>query len=301
MEFKKLADEFLQVKKNLWKESTYNYIIQIINNDLLPAIGHRDIADIRPREIVLLLKLIESEGKTHKARRTRARIDQIYRYAIACDYCENNPAVSVIDALSPHKTKGMPYVPVKEFPIFIQRFRDNCRLSETHYDAWLLILYTAKRRSEAAFAKWDEFDIENQLWKIPAERTKTGKKHVTPIPNQVVEILQRRFKERRNQFVFPHNKRDDRAMNRWMIWQGIRRSGYIGKMSIHGVRKVFSTHAHESGLWTIDSIELQLSHDIPGVRGIYNKALKINERRKLLQWWADQIDNWFLTEDDSEL
>ncbi len=292
MEFKELADEFLQVKKNLWKESTYNYIIQITNNDLLPVIGNRNIEDIRPREIVLLLKSIESEGKTHKARRVRARVDQIYRYAIACDYCDNNPAASVIDALSPHKTRGMPYLPIKEFPIFLQQFREKCRLSETHYDAWLLILYTAKRRSEAVFAEWSEFDLENQNWVIPAKRTKTGKKHTTPIPAQVVEILKRRSKTRRNQFVFPHNKRGDRPINRWMIWQGIRRSGYVGKMSIHGVRKVFSTYAHESGAWSIDAIELQLSHEIPGIRGVYNKAIKLDERRKLLQWWADQVDEW---------
>ena len=63
-------------------------------------------------------------------------------------------------------------------------------------------------------------------------------------------------------------------------------------MTIHGLRKVFSTHAHESGRWSVDAIELQLAHVIPGVRGVYNKAYLLDERRRLMIWYASEIQSW---------
>lgn len=290
MNFRELMDEFLEVKRDLWGHDTYTDLVSQYNNDIDPAIGSMDINQIKPSHILKMLRSMEGEGHTHKAHRSRARIDQVYRYAIACDYTENNPACSLGDALKPHKTKGHAHLSMHEFGRFLKTVRSGGRLNEIHYDAWLLILYTAKRRSEVAFAEWGEIDFEKKLWNIPAERTKTGKPHTCPLSTGALAVLHRRYAQQRNQYIFPHAKREDRPMNRWMIWQCIRRTGYTGKMTLHGVRKIFSTHSHDSGLWTIDAIETQLSHDIPGVRGIYNKANYLDERRKLVEWWGEVIN-----------
>lgn len=286
-------DEFLEVKRDLWGHDTYTDLVSQYNNDIDPAIGLMDINQIKPITVLQLLRKIEGRGNTHTARRSRARIDQVYRYAIACGYTETNPATSLLDALKPHQVKGHAFLKadMHEFGRFLKTVRSGGRLNEIHYDAWLLILYTAKRRGEVAFAEWAEIDFEKKLWNIPAERTKIKKPHVCPLSAAALAVLQRRYEQRRNQYIFPHATREDRPMNRWMIWQCIRRTGYTGRMTIHGVRKIFSTHAHDSGLWTIDAIETQLSHDITGVRGIYNKANYLDERRKLVEWWGEVIND----------
>lgn len=121
---------------------------------------------------------------------------------------------------------------------------------------------------------------------------KTGREHLVPLPHQMLSLLiLHKANKRSNKWVFPMKKDPSRplwssATRRVLVMSGCEITNH------HGYRKTFSTHASESGLWSVDAIESQLSHQIAGVRGIYNKAQFIDERRKMMQWYADEIDRW---------
>lgn len=206
MKYEELMNEFLKVKRSLWGPETYTDLVSQYNNDVYPVIGRMDINEITPPILIALLRKIEGRGNINTARRTRARIDQVYRYAIACGYTAYNPACGLVDALQPHKVKGHAFLnaDTTAFKKFLRAVRDGGKLNEIHYDAWLLIVYTAKRRSEVAFAEWSEIDFAKSLWQIPAERTKTGKPHACPLSPSAIRVLQRRNEQRRNQYIFPH-------------------------------------------------------------------------------------------------
>lgn len=156
--------------------------------------------------------------------------------------------------------------------------------------AFWLIAYTAVRRGEAVNAAVSEFDFATATWTIPAARMKMRRPHVVPLAPDVVDLLSAWLVERAR-----------RGISGDLLFGGIgghrplhviTQAGWRDKMTIHGFRKVFSTHAHESGLWSVDAIELQLAHIISGVRGVYNKAMLLDERRQLMIWYADEINRW---------
>lgn len=291
MNIRQLFDEFFNTKNDGWSEKTQHDLISVYNNIIDPVLGYLPIDEVKPKQILSLLRAVEGEGKTHQAHRIRSRLDEMYRFAIACDHADSNPAYGLNDALKPHKQRGMPALKAEQMPAFLRAIRDEGRLSKHHNDAWMTLLYTAKRRSEVVLAEWDELDIETRVWNIPAARMKTKIEHTTPLPTQVITLLKARAEQRSSKYIFAdeHGKPPTQL---YMMYQGIRRTEYIGKMSIHGVRTVFSTHTNESGKWTSDAIEAQLAHKTSGVRGVYNKAIYMAERRKLMQWWADIIDGW---------
>ena len=161
------------------------------------------------------------------------------------------------------------------------------RAAET---AFWLIAYTAVRRGEAALAGVDEFDLADGLWTIPAARMKMRREHLVPLAPQVATLLAG-WLAYREQVGITGDKMFGELQG-WMILDVLTKARWRGRMTIHGWRKVFSTHAHESGLWPVDAIEMQLAHIIGRVRGVYNKVLLLPERRKLMAWYADEIDKW---------
>nr|DAT67045.1 MAG TPA: Integrase [Caudoviricetes sp.] len=142
----------------------------------------------------------------------------------------------------------------------------------------------------AVNAAVDEFDFERRVWTIPAERMKMRRPHVVPLAPPVCRLLQAWLAERKRSGISSSLLFDGIGGHRPL--HVITQAGWRGRMTIHGLRKVFSTHAHESGRWSVDAIELQLAHVIPGVRGVYNKAYLLDERRRLMIWYAREIQRW---------
>lgn len=156
--------------------------------------------------------------------------------------------------------------------------------------AFLLLAYTALRRSEVMRADWLEINLTQAQWSIPAARMKMRNDHIVPLSPQVIALLkqlQRHTSKQRGKLFDVH------ACSPLYLCYA---AGYRNRMTLHGLRKVFSTHAHESKLWSIDAIELQLAHLVPGVRGIYNKARHLDERRRLMIWYAAEVDKWRASE-----
>lgn len=155
-----------------------------------------------------------------------------------------------------------------------------------------MLIYTALRCQEVAYAKKSGFDLQARVWTIPAERMKISSgSHAVPLSSQVIELITPLFDSDSN-YLFSLPNSPSKPINAWSINQVIRQSGWQGKQTLHGFRKIFSTYAHASRKWTIDTIELSLAHRISGVRGIYNHADMLDERVGLMQWWANEVDGW---------
>ena len=155
-----------------------------------------------------------------------------------------------------------------------------------------LLALTFVRTGELIGATWNEFDLSNAVWVISAERMKMDAEHVVPLSTQALAILaQLKAIAGTSRFVFPGRNVAKPISNNTMLF-ALYRLGYKGRMSGHGFRSVASTILNESGLWSADAIERQLAHcERNAVRGAYNRAEYLPERKRMMQWWADYVDS----------
>ena len=155
-----------------------------------------------------------------------------------------------------------------------------------------MLCYTFVRTSELRQARWDEFDIEEKLWRIPAERMKMKRPHLVPLSTQVLGFL-KELKELSGgyEFVFPNYKNPLRPLSENAILYALYNMGYQYKATGHGFRHTASTILNESAKFSQQAIDRQMSHvDANKVRATYNHAEYLKERRALMQWWGDYLD-----------
>ena len=179
----------------------------------------------------------------------------------------------------------------EELPDLLRAIADYEQVGDrqTRFALQLLSL-TFTRTNELIGALWDEFDLEAALWVVPAHRMKMKTEHLVPLSRQAIGIL----KELReigggSRFVFPGRNRDKPISNNTLLF-ALYRLGYKGKMTGHGFRAVASTMLNETG-FRPDVVERQLAHcERNEVRGAYNRAEYLAERRQMMQHWADYLD-----------
>ena len=154
-------------------------------------------------------------------------------------------------------------------------------------------MLTFVRTIELIGARWEEIDFEEAIWNIPSERMKEKQSHFVPLSMQSMECLrQLHLVTGKCELLFPKRGTSREPMSNSTILRVIERIGYKGRMTGHGFRSVASSILNESGLFDFDAIERQLSHqDRDDVRAAYNRAKYMNERRRMMQWWADKLDS----------
>jgi len=152
-------------------------------------------------------------------------------------------------------------------------------------------MLTAVRPGELRGARWSEIDMKRALWRIPAERMKMATEHVVPLARQAVQVLQKMQQLSGDQaLVFPSPFYPGKPLSDGTLNSALARMGFKGIATAHGFRTLFSTCANEAG-WKGDLIEKQLAHEERDeVRAAYNRALYLEERSRLMQWWGNRID-----------
>ncbi len=155
-----------------------------------------------------------------------------------------------------------------------------------------MLALTFVRTGELIGATWNEFDLDNAVWCIPAERMKMKTEHLVPLSPQTLALLaQQKPISGTRRFVFPGRNPAVSMSNNTMLF-ALYRLGFKGRMSGHGFRSVASSILNESGLWPADAIERQLAHcERNAVRGAYNRAEDLPERKRMMHWWADYLDS----------
>jgi integrase len=204
--------------------------------------------------------------------------------------------------ISKPKQKFHNSLPIEELPEFISKVDANKRVPPLTILAMKFVILTFVRTVELRYADWKEFDLncKEPIWVIPAERMKMDMTHHVPLVKQTVNILNeiRKYSGPKG-FVFPQHRNNQKAMSENTLLYFSNRLGYAGRHTIHGFRTIASTVLNESRKWHPDVIERQLSHQESNkVRKAYNRAEHLDERRKMMEWWADHIDSIMIQDSD---
>jgi integrase len=259
----------------------------------LEPIAERPVADLKPIDLLAALKRIEAKGKYETARRCRSFAGRVFRYAVATGRGESDPSAILRGALVVPKVKHHAAIldpkPMGELLRAIDAYSGHAitRL------AMQVSPHVMARPGELRMSEWSEFDLENAVWKIPAERMKMRRPHEVPLSRQVLAYLDELFAlTGPDGFVFPAFHTSRRPMSENTVNQAFRRMGYAtGEVTAHGLRTTASTLLNESGKWSADAIERSLAHaDANSVRAIYNRGRYWDERVVMHQWWSDHLD-----------
>lgn len=275
--------------------SYYSFnILHRLELDIFPHIGNRPIAEITPLELLEVVKKIEKRGANEVARRCLSFCNKIYKYAIPNGLAERNPAADLSGAFAPYKKTHFAAFDIKELSGFLAALeRNDARLYQQTRNAVRLLMLTFTRTSELINSTWDEFDLEQGVWEIPAERMKMRKPHIVPLSRQVIEILKAQ-KELAGKWkwVFPNQIRPLTSMSNNTVLFAIGRLGYKGKMTGHGFRALAMSTIKENLGYRHEVVDRQLAHaHRNSIDAAYDRAQFLGERKKMMQEWSDYIDN----------
>ena len=290
--FKTVASEWMAKQKG-FSPATRKKCEWTINKLLLPFIGNKPIHTITSPDMLVVLRKIETRGKIETAHRTKQRASQIFRYAIATSRAERDPTVDLRGALTPLDTKHRAAITDPKRIGELLRAIDGYVGQPTVCYALKLAPLVFLRPGELRRAEWTEFHLtgDKPEWRIPGKRMKMIDEHIVPLSRQAVELLEELRPISSGRLVFPGLLSGARPISDATLGAGLRRLGYARtEMTPHGFRSMASTLLNEQG-FPPDVIELQLAHkERNKVRAAYNKALRLDERRKMMQVWADHLD-----------
>ncbi|MDI9769112.1 tyrosine-type recombinase/integrase [Pantoea dispersa] len=288
--FEALAIEWHEHKRPNWSQGYASDILEYLQKDVFPFIGKRAIAEIKAAEMLLVLRKMEQRGVLDKLKKTRQACRQIFTYAVITGRAEHNPVTDLAGALKAPKQKHFPHLLTEQIGGFLRALSEYTG-SKVTQNATRLLMLTGTRTIELRAAEWVEFDLDNGIWQIPAERMKMRRPHVVPLSIQAKSLLEEIHQlTGRGRYVFPGRNDAGKTMSEASINQVIKRIGYDGKATGHGFRHTMSTILHEQG-YNSAWIETQLAHaDKNSIRGTYNHAQYLDGRREMLQWYADYMD-----------
>jgi integrase len=273
-----------------WGDSYRQGVTRILEGDLFPAFGKLPMRQIKAAHLLAALKGIEKRGARTVAARARFLSSEIWRYAVATLRADSDLAASLRGAIRMPDHEHHPYLKRDEIPAFLAALENYSGRRETA-TALKLLLLLFPRPSELLGAPWSEFDLDACLWRIPAQRMKMGEEHLIPLPRQAVELLRGlNFLTGKYPHLFPHRDYRHKPMTDNALRQALHILGYSRRLTPHGFRGTASTALNELG-YRGDWIEKQLAHgERKRSRASYNHAIYLEDRRSMLQGWADLID-----------
>lgn len=289
--FERLANEWYDYSAPRWAEATSYKARLYLDNDIIPAIGKRPSSEISRPEVVELVRKVEARGTLNAAGKIRQWLNQIFRFGLAKGVVTTNPATD-LDVVAAHapRAKHHPHVPLAELPALLDLLSSASCDPSTKIAIRLLVL-TGVRPGELRQAPWSEFDLEAATWTIPATRMKARRPHIVPLPTQAVDLL-RNLQEitGRYELAFAGKANPGRPLSENTVNKALRNLGYEGRQTGHGFRHLLSTELNNRG-YNRDWIERQLAHgDENEIRDTYNHAHYLDQRRQMMQAWANEID-----------
>ncbi len=290
--FEAVAREWFAKYAPTWAPTHADKILRRLERDVFPWLGHRPAGAIEAPEILDVLRRVEARGALETAHRVQQNIGQAMRYAIATGRATRNPAADLKGALPPATPRHHPSVTDPKAVAALLRALESYSGTLPVRCALRLAPLVFVRPGELRRAEWTEFDFDAAEWRIPKERMKARAPHVVPLPHQAIAIMQElRPLTGSGRYVFPSTRSAQRPMSENTVNGALRRLGYSkDEMTGHGFRSIASTTLNEQG-WHPDAIERQLAHaERNAVRGAYNYAEHLPERRRMMQAWADYLD-----------
>ena len=289
--FQAIGEEWVASRTDNWSATYRDAIRSALAANLYPQIGGLPVRAINVPILRDALLLMERRGALVALRKVRMWASMVFRYAIATGRAENDPAAPLRGTFKSHKSRNFSALTKPgDFGKLIAQVRtyDGSVITKC---GLLLMAYTFVRTGELRGAEWSEFDLKGAEWRILAERMKMGEPHVVPLSRQAMETLSElRALTGGSRWLFPNERNARKPMSENTILFALYRLGYHGRATGHGFRSSASTLLNELG-FDPDVIERQLAHQERNkVRAAYHRAEYLTERRKMMQRWADYVD-----------
>lgn len=289
--FEAVAREWISAQSAAWTPGHSGRILSRFERDVFPAIGSKPVDELTAAEVLTMLRPVEDRAPDI-AGRIRQTTGAIMRFAVATGRAPRDPVTDLRGALKPSpRVKHMAAIKageLSEFMAILRRYELDGGEFQTQL-AIEFVMHTFVRTNELRFGRWSE--IEGDQWRIPAERMKMQREHIVPLTAQSLALLRNlRRIAGKSEWIVPGDKGKPISENTMLF--ALYRMGYRSRATIHGMRALASTVLNESELWSADAIELQLAH-MPrdAVRRAYNRTLRLDERRRMMNWWSDYLDN----------
>jgi integrase len=288
--FKRVALEWLEQQSERWSYNHSRAVLATLQADAFPILGEIPIDTIAPPQILEVVRTIEKRGSLEMASKVLQRLNSVFRYAVQTGKATFNPATEMRGALKTRKAIHHPALGKADLPEFLDKLLKG-DLHVTTKLALQFVILTAARSGEVRGATWEEIDLDNRLWRISAERMKMDTPHTVPLSTQAIAILNRvGILYNKNDLVFPGIRDPAKQLSENTLLYALYRLGYHSRATVHGFRATFSTIANESG-FDGDVIEKALAHEERNrVRAAYHRSEYLEQRREMMQWWADYLD-----------
>src|SRR5471030_83412 len=288
--FKLIAERWWNVKKTSVTENYAEDIWRSLERDVFPVIGEICITDIKAHTLVKAIQPVQARGALETVRRLCQRINEVMVYAQNTGLIDAVPSVNIGKAFEKPQKRNMPSIRPDQLPQLMQTMRTaNIGLSTRCLFMWQLLTIT--RPAEASEARWDEINLDAKEWKIPAARMKMNREHIVPSSDEALAILEMmKPLNGAREYVFPSRIKPTQSMNSQTVNAALKRAGLGGVLVSHGLRSIASTALNEQG-FSPDVIEAALAHvDKNEVRRAYNRSDYLEQRRPMMQWWADFVN-----------
>jgi integrase len=290
--FETVAREWHEKHQVKWGEVHRAKIIRRLEKDIFPFLGNEIITQIQPQDILRVLRIMENRNATDLAHRMHQVIGQVFRYAVATGRAERDNSADLKGALVPVRHKHHASLTDPKEIAQLLRAIEGYQGSHVVRCALRLSPLLFVRPGELRHAEWSEIDFKAREWRIPAPKMKMKVQHLVPLAKQSIAILEElRPLTGDGKYLFP-GRVSSRPMSENTVNAALRYLGYDTKQqqTAHGFRSMASTLLNEQG-WNRDAIERQLAHaERDGVRAAYNFAEYLPERRKMMQAWANYLD-----------
>lgn len=296
MSFKECYDEYCRFKttvhgntKAAWQYDTLKKHNERFSNYVLPLIGDKAVEDLTEADLRDVLLKIQAHGTLVNRNKVRTVFNGLFDYAAGKGYIKHNIARLIPNSVFvKHEPENFKHVTTEvEFANVVKQiFSINATFEVKK--AVELALLVFMRPSNVAGLKWSQVDFEQRMITIEAEEMKKRREFLIPLSDQAIGILEQlQPLTAHSSFVFHSPYGTGKPISRDSLSNALRRNG-VTEISPHGMRHTASTLLHEKG-FNSDAIELQLSHVISGVRGVYNKAQYIEQRKQMMQSWSDFV------------
>ncbi|QPN40065.1 integrase arm-type DNA-binding domain-containing protein [Providencia sp. 2.29] len=289
-----------------WSESHSEKVLKSLESHVFPYIGLRDITTLKTPDLLIPIRAAESKEIYEIAARLQQRIAAVMRYAVQSGIIGYNTAIDTAGAVTTVQRQHRPALNLDRLPELIARI-DAYKGQPVTRLAVMLNLLVFIRSSELRYARWSEIDFDKALWTIPAQRkpipgvkfshrgAKMRTPHLVPLSHQAITILKEIWAwTGEHELILTGAHNSFKPMSENTVNKALRVMGYDTKTEIcgHGFRTMACSSLVESGLWSKDAVERQMSHqERNSVRAAYiHKAEHIDQRRLMVQWWADYLD-----------
>jgi integrase len=264
---------------------------RVLEKDVIPAIGRKQVSDVTVTDILTITDKIKNRGADQMALVTRNVLKRLFAYAIAREKTTFNPAAAIeARFIAQARSRDVALTPEEVGKLLRAIYQSS--MKRAHKLALHLLILCMVRKSELIEAKWEELDLEKGEWSIPGERMKKDRPHLVSLSRQALAMFEElKMLASGSEWVFPSRGDLKQPIAKSTLNVAVRALAVdVRDFVIHDFRRTASTHLHEAG-FNSDWIEKCLAHETKGIRGVYNRAQYADQRREMLQWWADFVDS----------